>query len=291
MKRTLLIISLYIITQSFIKAQDTAFIYLDANWWETTKENAFNHRKAYKTDKNTWIVTGYYDNGHIQMICEYNDKKFTQKNGKFEYYYENGHIKTRGEYLENKKNGNWKNYYENGNIKSEVMYSENKKNGRGVEYFENSNIEEEGEYSNGNKKGYWTYYFEDGKKCSKAKFEDNGVRENIYWDDNGKEINQKVAEFMPSYPGGEEKLLEYIKYNTIYPRTAKNSGINGTVLLSFVVNEIGEITDIKIINSVGGGCDEEAIRVVQNMPKWNPGKLCNRPVSVYFNLPIKFTLK
>jgi len=71
---------------------------------------------------------------------------------------------------------------------------------------------------------------------------------------------------------------------------ARESGIEGTVYVTFVIERDGSVTDVKILRSIGGGCDDEAIRVVRNMPKWEPGKQRGKPVRVQFNMPIKFTL-
>ena len=100
-----------------------------------------------------------------------------------------------------------------------------------------------------------------------------------------------VVESMPEFPGGEEKIYEYLARNLEYPRQANEAGIQGKVFVTFVVESDGSITDIKVLRGIGGGCDEEAVRVVQNMPKWIPGKQRGKPVRVHFNLPIKFTLK
>jgi protein TonB len=100
-----------------------------------------------------------------------------------------------------------------------------------------------------------------------------------------------VVESMPSFPGGEEKLYEYLALNLVYPVQAREAGIQGRVFLTFVVERDGSITDVKVLRGIGGGCDEEAIRVVKAMPGWIPGKQRSMPVRVQFNLPIKFTLQ
>lgn len=100
-----------------------------------------------------------------------------------------------------------------------------------------------------------------------------------------------VVESMPAFPGGEQALNKYLYENIKYPQMAKESGIQGRVFVTFVVEKNGEVTDVRILRGIGGGCDEEAIRVVENMPKWTPGKQRGKPVRVQFNLPIKFTLQ
>jgi protein TonB len=71
---------------------------------------------------------------------------------------------------------------------------------------------------------------------------------------------------------------------------ARESGIQGTVYVTFVVEKGGNVSDVKILRGIGGGCDEEAIRVIRAMPRWNPGKQRGKSVRVQFNMPIKFTL-
>jgi protein TonB len=100
-----------------------------------------------------------------------------------------------------------------------------------------------------------------------------------------------VVETMPSFPGGMNKLMEYLQNNLRYPQLAKELNIQGRVFLTFVIEKDGSVTDIKLLRGIGGGCDEEAIRVVNNMPKWTPGSQRNRPVRVQFNLPVNFRLE
>lgn len=100
-----------------------------------------------------------------------------------------------------------------------------------------------------------------------------------------------IVEDMPSFPGGEAKLFEYLGKNIKYPQIAKEAGISGIVYVNFVVGTDGNISDVKVLRGIGGGCDEEAIRVVKNMPQWTPGKQRGKPVKVSYNLPIRFSLK
>lgn len=100
-----------------------------------------------------------------------------------------------------------------------------------------------------------------------------------------------VVEDMPGFPGGEEELFRFLGKNIKYPAMAKDAGIKGTVYVNFVVWIDGTIKDVKVLRGIGGGCDEEAMRVVKNMPKWKPGKQRGKTVPVTYNLPIRFTLR
>jgi periplasmic protein TonB len=114
----------------------------------------------------------------------------------------------------------------------------------------------------------------------------------------------KVVEDAPTFPGCEEivekperqqcaetKLLEFIYSQITYPGIARENGIEGMVYVRFVVERNGSISNIEVVRDVGGGCGDEAARVVKLMPKWNPGKQRGMPVRVMFTLPVKFDLK
>jgi protein TonB len=98
------------------------------------------------------------------------------------------------------------------------------------------------------------------------------------------------VEQMPEFPGGQTELIKYLQKNLRYPAAARENGIEGKVVLQFVVDESGKISDIQTIRDIGGGCAEEAIRVVKNMPPWKPGKQNGNAVKVYFKLPVTFKL-
>ncbi len=107
----------------------------------------------------------------------------------------------------------------------------------------------------------------------------------------GEEVIFQVVEDNPEFPGGMGELYKFLGQNTKYPPIAKESGIQGRVFVNFVVEKDGSISNVKVLRGIGGGCDEEAIRVVKSMPRWKPGKQRGKAVRVSFNLPIKFTLQ
>ncbi len=92
---------------------------------------------------------------------------------------------------------------------------------------------------------------------------------------------------MPQFVGD---MGAYISSNLHYPESARTNGIDGRVLVQFVVNEDGSVTDAQVVRGIGGGCDEEALRMVNGMPKWKPGRQNGMAVKVLFTLPIKFVL-
>ena len=101
----------------------------------------------------------------------------------------------------------------------------------------------------------------------------------------------KVVEEMPEFPGGAAKMMEYIQKNMKYPMMARESDIQGRVFVNFVVEPDGSISNVTVMRGIGGGCDEEALRVVQSMPNWKPGKQRGSAVRCSFTVPIIFKLQ
>ena len=99
-----------------------------------------------------------------------------------------------------------------------------------------------------------------------------------------------IVEEMPTFPGGDAALIKYITSHVVYPQYEKEADISGKVFIRFVVQADGTIDNVTVVRKVSPGLDKEATRVVQSMPKWNPGKQGGRSVPVWFNLPVNFVL-
>lgn len=100
-----------------------------------------------------------------------------------------------------------------------------------------------------------------------------------------------VVEQMPSFPGGPSALMKYLSENVKYPVVAQENGVQGRVVVSFVVEKDGHITDVKVVRSVDPSLDKEAARVVRSMPSWIPGKQNGSAVRVKYNVPVSFKLQ
>ena len=101
----------------------------------------------------------------------------------------------------------------------------------------------------------------------------------------------EVVEQMPTFPGGDAALMEFLRKNVVYPVVAQENGVQGRVVISFVVERDGSITDVKVARSVDPSLDREAARVVKSMPNWIPGKQNGSSVRVKYNVPVSFRLQ
>jgi len=100
-----------------------------------------------------------------------------------------------------------------------------------------------------------------------------------------------VVEQMPSFPGGQSALMEYLHDHVKYPVVAQENGVQGRVVVSFIVERDGSITDVRVVRSVDPSLDREAARVVSSMPRWTPGKQNGSAVRVKYNVPVSFRLQ
>lgn len=100
-----------------------------------------------------------------------------------------------------------------------------------------------------------------------------------------------VVEQMPMYPGGDAALMQYLSSNIHYPAVAAENGVQGRVVVGFVVERDGSITDVNVMRSVDPSLDREAVRVVKNMPRWTPGKQNGSAVRVKYQVPVTFRLQ
>ena len=100
----------------------------------------------------------------------------------------------------------------------------------------------------------------------------------------------QIVDQMPEFPGGMEAMMKFVASNVKYPEAAKDKNIEGRVFVSFVIEKDGSVSNVKVLRGIGGGCDEEAVRVVKSMPNWTPGKQKGEPVRVSFQMPFMFKL-
>jgi len=106
-----------------------------------------------------------------------------------------------------------------------------------------------------------------------------------------KEHDGEVFEYIEEMPSFPYNVGEYLAEHLKYPKKARKNNIEGKVVASFIVQEDGSLDSIRIIKAIGGGCDEEVIRVIKGMPAWTPGKQNGKIVKVMFNLPVAFKLE
>ena len=105
-----------------------------------------------------------------------------------------------------------------------------------------------------------------------------------------KAMGTVMVDKTPQYPGGDEARIKFLSDNIKYPEEAKKLGIQGKVFMTILIKADGTVANVKVHHGIGGGCDEEAIRIIKMMPKWSPAILNGKPVDYQLTFPIKFIL-
>lgn len=135
---------------------------------------------------------------------------------------------------------------------------------------------------------------EEVKVTFDAEVDENDIIEEIIFDeplpDEETDEILDIVEVDPSPIGGMKAFYQYVGKNMKYPRQARKMGIEGRVFVQFVVDKDGQLTAVKAVKGIGGGCDEEAVRVIKSATPWSPGRQRGRPVKVRMILPVTFRL-
>ena len=128
-----------------------------------------------------------------------------------------------------------------------------------------------------------------GINCSSSKYSFPPVG-HFVWDNELIDSVSTYTEVMPSFPGGDDGFYRFISGEIRYPLLAKSAGVEGKVYIQFVITRYGDVALAKVVKGIGYGCDDEALRVVNLMPRWNPGKQNGKPVNVRISVPIVYYL-
>lgn len=236
--------------------------------------------------------TNWYDNGKIKDKGSFDENG--KKEGAWSEWYKSGGIKCEGSYKEDKEVGLWTFYYRNGEKSSYGNFINGKKDGLWDAWHSNKTQDSKGIYEVGKMQGEWNWYFNNGQKRSSEKYLNDSLLSVAFWDTTGKSISTKgitKTQIMPVFNGGDNELFKFLSTHIKYPEKAKDNGISGTVYLKFVIDEDGFVEEPEVIQSPHYLLSYEATRVLMDMPKWTPGNSHNLPVKVFYNIPIKFTLK
>lgn len=282
-------------------------VYLDSAWVESTEDNYKYIRivEDYFSDKKTYILKEYYKSKALKMIGSTTDKDIIKREDQFVYYYENGNKKSTVNYLNNKKTGKEFNWYENGNIKSELEYYTDKNNetnyklnnywndqkeqkiisGNGDLDYKDEYIEETGKVKNGLRDGIWKGKDIKSKTSFTENYENGKLVSGITIDSLNVQYPYTVVSKAPEPKKGINSFYSYVGNSMYIPIEARNK-VYGKIYMTFVVDKDGTLIEPKILRGLEYGLDENAILLVKNAKKWNPGVKRGIPTRVLYSLPI-----
>ncbi len=134
-------------------------------------------------------------------------------------------------------------------------------------------------------------YYPDGKLKRLEQYQGDSMLVGQCLRPDGTEMPFFAFERAPAFPGGERALMQYLSENLNYPIKARRRGVQGSVLVTFVIEKNGDVSSVEAVRKIGTGCDEEAVRVIREMPRWTPGYMDEYPVKVKYTLPLRFRLE
>ncbi|MBL6449173.1 rhomboid family intramembrane serine protease [Fulvivirga sp. 29W222] len=263
-------------------------VYYDSLWNECPIWKHHYYRRGYKDSLGRWdgYVRDYYKNGKIQMKGKYSQNL---RDGVFIYYNKNDTYSAAGRYKKEYKVGKWQYFYETGTLSSEIRYQDraytiNTWDSLGNPMVVQGNGEDTHKYTNGIVASYENYvegriegeaygYHRNGKPYYKEFYRDGRLVYGRAVSLKGERFDYDMSTFIPHAEGGADAFLDYIDSHKIYPAEARKNNISGDLEVVFTVHIDGTISDVRFLNHLGYGCEEEAERLLKEGPEWIPAYL------------------
>ncbi len=247
---------------------------------------------AFSNDLKVGYWTVFDFNGDKDWYGKYNPEG--KKDSLWIQYHREGTVSQIGNYINGNKEGEWLGFNKDGDKSFIMNFNTNgEEHGAYISFSSEGLPEDRGSYSIGEKNGEWNYFFDSGERSGTVDYQSGLVVKSTYWNEDGSTVTDtnQVVNQEPTFPGGEREMYVFLSKNVKYPKKAINNNIQGRVYVSFVVEKNGEITDVKLARGQHPLIDQEAMRVVREMPIWSPGISHNRIRRIRYNLPVVFQLR
>ncbi|WP_082026612.1 energy transducer TonB [Flammeovirga sp. OC4] len=266
----------------------------------------------------------YFKNGQVYSIFNTKKPNFNQtKEGPFITYFQNGNKRLEGEYRQSVKVGIWKQYHENGlvNLEYEIEYeqipnnpkmlllngwdtlgNQTLKDGQGyVKYIATKSSDlkisnkqnlviVEGQVKKYKRDKVWKGKYLTGEKYFEETYSKGKLKKGISWDKNENQFSYTRVIVPPVFPGGMAEFYKQVRRKFEYPQEAKMNGEQGKVYIRFIVQPTGKLSNFKVMRGVSPSINEEALRVMNLVPDWEPRKVKGQPVTSTVVIPIIFNL-
>jgi len=311
-----LIVPILLLISLNLNAQKTILLLKDNGKNVSEMDSADYVREINRLDTNKYELKEYYKNGNLKragVVTSY--KPNLSFDGAVVSYYKSGGKEEDKFYVKGEPIGEARVFYPNGKLKKELVYfkkgkdlsdfsempcrlinyydslgTPKVKDGNGVYLWSDSVSTEQGKYVNGFKDSVWT----EGDIKTGLVYEilfNNGefISGKVRDSKTGKIKRNFVEQKDPMYPGGVMRFRKVLAKRYIIPKEAFKNHVSGRIILSFVIEKDGTLSDVEILRGLGFGTGEEAERALKSLKKWSPGELYGRPVRVSYTVPITIT--
>ncbi|MEN9337070.1 MAG: hypothetical protein RLZZ500_2057 [Bacteroidota bacterium] len=290
-------------------AQSEVIKYTDSLGKEATENNFYNKSVySFQDSCKCYVITNYNAKNIPKKTVCYEDADTRIVNGQYIIYDQNGRKTYAYTYIKGSRVGPYHRWYENGmlcevgyfyktdetkigNYKIQSFWNrkgvQTVKDGNGEYAFEDEFTKDNGTYIEGLKTGKWTGAFTKKANTYEEFYEQGKLIKGVTTTKEGEKLSYEAAEIQPEPIKGINHFYKYISSNFEPTNEALKKKVKGTIILSFVVEKTGYISDVRVNNSLGYGLDEEAVRLLNSYPKWKPGLQKGIPVRTSYQIPIR----
>ena len=296
---------------------DPGIAYYDAGWNPVAKKSkTVMYQSKTWQEGNEWIREDYYfPEDKLQMTGRFLEKSSLTKHGNFVFFYPDGVKSDSGRYERGKMQGIHRRYYSNGTLASEIDYNRDKLANNGKSWFPDGTLKEKwtldehgtgtgevydlkgrriayGGYLNGEREGVWFYENEAGKKVMQTELKQGAVRSVACIDAAGNVLKTPcIQREKPEFDGGAKGWVAFLEKNLKYPELAQRRAIYGLVMVTFLVDHTGAVSNISVISSPHQVLSDEVIRIMKLSPRWLPATVANTPIDFMHVQAITFRLE
>ena len=295
-------------------------MYFDADWHASKQRDASFYRVTGKQDSSgLYCVSDYDMYDHLLstgFVSSADEDFIMHRQGHFVYYNTAHRMLSEGDFVNGYREGIWKYYgtmgqknkeltYQRGELQADVTFDEKSGKVTTEVYYKDGMFASSKDYENGvleratTADGKKLVYYPSGKVKTESMVRDGNYELLHRYDENGNELPKeeskkgdapRVFQFVEQMPEAPYNLNDYLSEHLQYPSKARKAGIEGRVLVQFVVAEDGTISNVHVVKAVHPLLDQEALNIVSALPPWLPGKQNGKPVKVIYTLPLKFKL-
>jgi len=271
-------------------AQSLPAVYLNAREQETVPDSATHYRVVdQKEEAGSYAMREYSLAGTLLLQGSLSAIDPPVRNGVFTWFHPSGAKASQVHYRDDKANGLYLAWYEDGQVSQRGEYTSGRRSGRWLSVHRNGQKRSEGHYLLGRPQGEWRYFFNTGQLSAVERLnQGRSVSLALYQADGTPSSAGGVRRQAPEFPGGEAALLSYLARNTVYPKTARQRNITGSVYIAYTVGEDGQVSQVHVARGLSPEVDNEARRVVASLPAFRPGREYNVPTAMTYTLPIHF---
>ena len=270
-------------------AQDTTACYFDGQLTLTSKRNAVYNGKMVNTEKG-WEVFAYYPSNQVLAHSIFRDKKLTEREGEYSVYYEDGKQSLKATFKNNMLDGTLLQWHTNGQLSDSGMMRQNLKTGLWKTRYNTGQLESEGFFNDGVPDSIWHWYHENGKASTTELYRKNKLSDLTCFDTLGNATGSNCRINGEPSPENWASFDQFVKENLLYPDKAAKRGIEGDVLFEFIINKEGILTRINFTNQSNELLQEEVVRLLKSVPKWDPAVSHNRRIDYLYSYTAPFYL-